>query len=102
MESSPSAEATSSLAIAGPGGWTLLSRSRAGASGVVFQATRDGVVGALKVAHAKDAWIGHEATLAARVGPRWGPALLDTGHLGGTLHAFGKRLHAGARWLATS
>jgi serine/threonine-protein kinase PknK len=94
----------SSPELTGPrlDGWALLARAGAGASGTVFHARRDGVDAALKVAHATDRWLAHEAALVARIGRRWGPALLASGRVESTTSAFGTTLEPGARWLATT
>ena len=80
-------------------GWQLREGVGSGATAVVFRAERaDGVVAALKVALDEEPWLGHEASLLARLGRRWGPTLLDAGRVPEGVAG----LRAGARYVATS
>ena len=82
-----------------PWAWRALAPAGRGATATVHRAERsDGVVAALKVALAEDAWLGHEAALVASLGRRWGPALLDAGRVPEGVAG----LRPGAQYVATT
>lgn len=79
--------------------WGEIASAGAGASATVFRAEdEEGNVAALKVAMTADRWVLREAMLLARVGRRWGPALLDVGRVPEGVPS----VRAGTPYLATT
>ncbi len=86
------------------GGFTLLSRQGAGASGSVYRARRGDADVAVKLGRPESAtWARRELSILARVDRRWGPRLLGAGRLEGRLVAPGGEVfEAGSSWIATT